>query len=212
MNADQLIEQLNWRYAVKKFDAHKKIDENSKATLQEALRLSPSSFGLQPWKFLWIQNADTLAKLTPVCWNQAQPESCSHMIVMCRKLRFGEAEIDAHMKNLHEIRNTSDEELAGYKKMILGFLGQMNPEQMNTWMDKQIYLALGNLLTTCAVLGIDACPMEGFVPEKVSEVLKLEKKGLYPTVLCPIGYRASDDNFAKLPKVRFAANDVNVEI
>jgi nitroreductase len=200
----QLLEQLNWRYAVKKFDTTRKISHEHLKTLEEAIRHSPSSYGLQPWKCLVISDAALRAKLRPAAYNQPQVTDASHLVVFCYKKTVTEADIDAYMKRIAEVRGIPIDSLAGMRGMMIGDLVH-GPRHhvIDVWTSRQVYIALGTLLTSAALLGIDAGPMEGFDPKQFDEILGLSKHGLASVALCALGYRAADDPAAKHAKVRF---------
>ncbi len=198
-----IIESLNWRYATKEFDPSKKVSDADLETITESLRLSASSFGLQPWKFLVITNQEIKETLTGHSWNQKQVTDCSHHIVLCTYKEFNDSHVDAFVKDIMETRGQSHEEVKGYEDVMKGFLSRMDDAKKLVWMKNQVYLALGNLLTTCAMMNIDACPMEGIIAPKYDEVLGLAEKNLTTSVACPIGYRAESDKYAIAPKVRF---------
>lgn len=207
MNTDELINTLNWRYATKAF-TDQAVSEEKISALAESLRLSPSSFGLQPWKFIVIQNKEIQESLVPHSWNQGQVSQASALFVLCRPSKIDESDVDAFIQLTADIREMNAEDLAPYSGMIKSFMSQMTEEQKIAWMEKQIYIALANLLTSAALLEVDACPMEGFIPEKYSEILGLGEKNLIPVVVCPVGYRCPDDKYATLAKVRYSAEQV----
>jgi nitroreductase len=201
MTTSELLTALEWRYATKVFDPAQKIPAETWATLEQSLVLTPSSFGLQPWKFLVITDPALREQLVPHAWNQRQVADASHLVVMVVKKALSEADIDAFMASIVEVRGGTADALAGYRQMIMGShsQGYMSTE----WAKKQAYIALGQLMTACALLQIDTCPMEGFVAAKFDEILGLEAQGLTCAVLCPVGYRSADDRYASLPKVRY---------
>jgi nitroreductase len=206
MTTAELLTALNWRYATKVFDATKKIPAETWTALEESLVLTPSSYGLQPWKFLIIQSQELREQLVPHTWNQRQVADCSHLVVMATKHMMSEAEIDANIMRIAEVRGGTPDSLAGFRKMLTGSLQQ---GYMTTqWAKMQAYIALGQFMAAAALLNIDTCPMEGFVPEKYDEILDLKAQGFTTAVLCPAGYRHADDRYATLPKVRFKNSDV----
>ena len=205
---NQLIESLNWRYATKGFDPNKAIPEETREALEEALRLTPSSFGLQPWKFIVIQNPEIQSELKPNSWNQVQITDAPCLIVLAAKTKLAQADIDAFIAHTAETRNQPLEELDFYKGMIEGFTKQFDDAGLLTWASKQVYIALGNLLTSASLLGVDACPLEGIDPVKYDEILNLKEEGYSTVVACALGYRADDDKYATAPKVRFPAAQV----
>ena len=206
---ETLLQQLKWRYATKKFDSTKKISTEDWKTLEEALILTPSSYGLQPWKFIVITDQATKEKLVPVSWNQQQLADCSHVVVFAIKKSMGEKDIDEYLERISDVRGVPVESLAPYRGMMVGDLIE-GPRSLsiNVWAWRQIYIALGNFMTCSAMLGIDTCPMEGLDPAKYDEILGLGKRGLATSVVCVTGYRAADDKYASLPKVRFEKDEV----
>ena len=203
-----IIEALNWRYATKEFDPSKKISDKDLDVITESLRLTASSFGLQPWKFLIISNQDVKNSLLEHSWGQKQVIDCSHHIVFCHPSNFTDENVDFFLQDTAKSRGQTLEELEGYGKIMKGFLSHQDETQKRIWMKDQVYIALGNLLTTCALMNIDACPMEGINQAKYNEVLGLSDKGLMSAVACPIGYRNNSDKYATSPKVRFAKSEV----
>ena len=201
---NQLIEQLQWRYAVKKFDNQKKISSKDWKTLEESLVLTPSSYGLQPWKFLVIQDAKVRKLLTPHSWNQTQVEDCSHFVVFAAKTSVDDAYLDFYFDEISRIRGVAKETTAGYRKMIASDLQQGPRSKMiPEWAIRQTYIALGNLMTCAAVLKIDTCPMEGISPPHYDEILGLKNTGYQTAVACAVGYRSAEDKYALAKKVRF---------
>jgi len=157
-----LLERLNWRYATKQFDPNRKIRSEDWAVLEEALRLTPSSGGLQPWKFIVVTDPAMRTKLLPASYGQAQITAASHLVVFTAKKNFSEADVDAFIHQTAAMRGVSVESLAPYRGILVGGIVQAMDEQArNAWARNQAYIALGNLLTSSAMLGIDACPMEG---------------------------------------------------
>jgi len=211
MTGDSLLEQLTWRYATKKFDAARKISEADWAALEQALILSASSYGLQPWKFIVVTNPALKSQLRVASWNQSQVEDCSHHVVFAAQQDVTEADVDRFLARIGEVRGVSQESLAGYRKYLLGDLVN-GPRHavIKEWAARQCYIALGTLLTSAAVMGIDTCPFEGLEPAKYDEILDLTGTGYATVCACPLGYRAADDKYASTPKVRFEAKDVIV--
>ncbi len=209
ISGDSLLQQLNWRYATKKFDPSKKISATDWAVLEQALILTPSSYGLQPWKFIVVTDQALKAQLRPASWNQSQVEDCSHLVVLTAKKDVTEADLDQFIARTAEVRGASIESLAGYKGYMLGDLVK-GPRHafIHEWAARQTYIALGSLMTAAALLGVDACPFEGIEPAKYDAILGLEGSGYATISACPMGYRAEDDKYASAPKVRFTAKDV----
>jgi nitroreductase len=209
ISPEQLLQKLNWRYATKKFDTSRKIPEAVWNALEQSLVLAPSSFGLQPWKFFVVRNADVRQKLVEHSWGQAQVADASHLVVLAIKKDVGEADVDRHIARMVEVQQAPPEALQGLAKMIKGFLVKPPyPLEMDAWSARQVYLALGQYMTSAAMLGIDTCPLEGFVPSKYDEVLGLTAQGYSTVVVCPAGYRDPEDKYATKPKVRFPAAEV----
>ena len=205
MNINEtLIAQLNWRYATKQFDPARKISAADWSTLEEALRLSPSSVGLQPWTFLVINDPALRATLQAASYGQSQIVDASHLVVLTTKVDLGEADVDAHLEQAAKARGVPVEDLAPLKAIAMGGIVQgKSAEERRAWAFNQTYLALGNLLTGAALLGIDACPMEGFSRDDYDRILGLPEQGLAAAVVATLGYRADTDKYAAAPKVRF---------
>src|ERR1017187_2448595 len=210
---EQLVNQLHWRYATKQFDPQRKISPEDWAALEEALVLTPSSFGLQPWRFVVVTDQATKERLVPVSWGQRQPADCSHLVVFAVKKDVNERYIDAYLDRIAEVRGTERESLASNRDMMMGSLIKgMDLAARTTWAMYQVYIALGTFLTGAALLGIDVCPMEGIEAAKYDEILGLEKQGLGTVVAASAGYRAAGDTYAAAKKVRFPKEDVLLKI
>ena len=209
MNKDsKIISGLKWRYATKKFDKDKKISKDDIEEIIEAARLSASSFGLQPWKFIIITDAKLREELKKHSWNQSQVTDASHLIVLCSKKDIDEAYISRYIELIAKTRELPVSSLNEYKGMITGFAGNIEGDKLNDWAKRQVYIALGTILLACAMKGIDTCPMEGFDNSAYDKILGLHGKGFTSAVLCAIGHRANDDSAAQFRKVRFPLNDV----
>lgn len=209
MDTKKLVEKLNWRYAVKKFDATKKIAATDWEALEEALRLAPSSYGLQPWKFLVVQNPEVRKKLTPLSWGQTQVEDCSHYIVLTVKEKMDESHIQKFIEKTAQVRKMQAADLEGYKNMMIGDLVKgPRSEVINFWAQRQSYIAMGFLMEAAALLNIDTCAMEGIDPKGYDKVLGLEGSGFATVAAVATGYRHSDDKYQHAPKVRFDKKDV----
>ena len=196
------IENQNWRYATKKFDASKKIAVEDINILKEAIRLSSSSYGLQPYKIIIVENPELRAQLQPAAWGQSQIVDASHIIIFANELNFGETGIDSYFKNVSETRNVTLESMKGYMDFLKTTITALPEEERNNWSAKQTYLALGNLLNAAADLKIDVTPMEGFVPAQSNQVLGLDKLGLNATLIATLGYRHEEDATQHFKKVR----------
>jgi nitroreductase len=208
---ETVLKQLNWRYATKKFDPDRRIPEADWRTLEESLVLTPSSFGLQPWRFVVITDPDTKAKLPPMSWGQQQVAEASHVVVFATRQNLSADDIDKFIARTAEVRGSTVESLAGFRKMLIGALHGGSID-LNHWAALQVYIALGQFMATAAMMGIDTCPMEGIDPAKYDALLNLPEQGYGTVVACVAGYRAADDKYAQLPKVRFHVDDVIVRI
>lgn len=208
ITTDQLLASLRWRYATKQFDASRKIPAETWAALEESLVLTPSSFGLQPWKFLIVETPAVRAKLLPDSWNQAQVTEASHFVVLTARTDLTTADIDAWVSRLSEIQGRPSDALAPLRGMIVGFAETMSEEERHAWNVRQVYIALGQLMASAAALGIDACPMEGISKSAYDRILGLENSGYATVVACALGYRADTDKYAAAPKARFEAGRV----
>jgi nitroreductase len=213
INHEQLLAQLNWRYATKQFDPKRKISAQDWATLEETLLLTPSSGGLQPWKFIVVTDPAVRAKLTSASYGQTKVNDASHLVVFAAKNNLGEADVDAHLNNVAKIQGVPIEALAPLRGMLVGgIVKSMDEIARNAWARNQTYIALGNLLTSAALLGIDACPMEGFDRAQYDEILGLKAKGLASAVIATLGYRSTMDTYASAPKVRFPKEQIFVQV
>ena len=206
---DTLLNQLHWRYATKQFDPSRKVPTTDWKTLEETLVLTPSSFGLQPWRFIVVTDQTTKDKLVPASWGQRQVADASHVVVFAIKKNVGPAEVDRYLARIAEVRGVGVDSLNGFREVLTGFLAQpADAFDANEWSSRQVYIALGNFLTSAALLGIDTCPMEGIEPARYDEVLGLSAQGYQTVVVAAAGYRAAEDKYAALPKVRFAPEEV----
>ena len=202
MSPEDFLETMNWRYATKKFDSSKKVPSDIMSAIEESLRLTPSSFGLQPWKFLIVENAEIREKLREVSYKQAQITDSSALVVLLSKKTMGESDVNAFIDLTVKMQKSDPEKLEGYKKTILNFLSYKDEKGIKTWAQNQVYIALGQLMTTCAVLGVDACPLEGIIQPKYDEILDLGGSDYETCVVCAVGYRSNDCYMGNLPKVR----------
>ncbi len=201
---NKIIEDLNWRYATKVFDPTKDIAEKDLETILEAFRLSASSFGLQPWKLFVVKNKEKKEALLEHSWFQSQVVDAPYHLVFARNDTDNNTLVQEFIDDIATTRNVTVESLEDYKKVMEGFLSRMSEEEKNTWANKQIYIALWNLMTVLAEMRIDSCAMEGIIPNKYDEILGLTEKWFSTVVALPIGYRSSEDKYANLPKVRFS--------
>jgi nitroreductase len=209
---DTLISALNWRYATKVFDPARKISSKDLDTLLQSLVLTPSSFGLQPYRFLVVTDPALKARLREASWGQSQITDCSHLVVFLARQQMTEADVDHYIQRIAKVRGDQPENLAGYRSMIVGTL-VTGPRSASVpeWAARQAYIALGQFMAAAAMLGLDTCPMEGLDPKKYDEILGLEATPFRTVVACPVGYRAEADKYASLAKVRFPVEEL-VEI
>lgn len=207
--SDVVLDALKWRYAVKEFNPSKKIPEATIAALKESLVLTPSSFGLQPWKFVFVTDPSIKDQMPAISWNQQQPKDCSHMVLLAVKRGFTRQDVGTFIDRMAEIRGVPAESLSGYEAFAGGFIDQATEQGWtDDWATKQVYIALGQLMLTAALLGVDACPMEGILNDAYDTLLGLDADGYHTVVACPLGYRAETDKYATLAKVRNPASDV----
>ncbi len=207
-----ITDALNHRYATKQFDPTKKISASDWQVLEEALRLTPSSFGMQPYKFVVVTDQKVKEELVAACWNQTQAAQCSHFVVFARNTDITVESVNQYVELIAKTRNISVESLKPLHGMMTGFVSGSTPEKLAEWAARQTYIALGNLMTAAAMLQIDDCPMEGIVAADVDRILKLNEKGCSSVVACALGYRAADDKYAGLAKVRFSKDELFINI
>jgi nitroreductase len=208
ISPDTVLGQLRWRYATKKFDAAKKIPGDVWAKLEQAVVLAPSSYGLQPWKFIVVTNQEVRQQLHTASYNQPQILDASHLVVFAAKNPPTPADVELHVARTAQVRGLHPSVLEDHKKRMLGSLSNMTEGNAFAWASRQCYIALGVFLSSAALFGVDACPMEGFQNAKYDEILGLKAKGLSAVVIATAGYRAADDPAAALAKSRFDVNHV----
>lgn len=208
LSPDDLLAALRWRYATKKFDSTRKIPAATWEVLEESLALTPSSFGLQPWQFLVVDDPGLRALLSAESWRQPQVTEASHYVVLTARTDLDRGDIDAWIQRMAAVQGSTLEALAPFQGVIEGFAQGMSHEARHAWNIRQIYIALGQLMAAAAVLGIDACPMEGLSPTGYDQVLGLEGSGYASVVACALGYRSPDDRAASQPKARFERSKI----
>lgn len=210
LKSNELLEALDWRYATKVFDPTRKIPADMWQALEQALVLTPTSYGLQPYQFLVINDPAKRAELLPHSWGQKQVVDASHFVVFTAKTKTTEADVDKLIRRTVEIRKLpAPEALGAYRFMMLGdVVNGPRSKIAHEWATRQTYIALGNLMTCAAILGVDACPMEGFVPAEYDRILNLNGSGYAAVVACALGYRSPDDKYANLAKVRYETKEV----
>lgn len=210
MNSIELLQSLNWRYATKVFDKERKLDDTQIETLLESLRLSPSSFWLQWRWFVVVESSELRQKLLPYARNQTQVVDASHLLILCRRTDVNTDFVQRYFDDMASTRNIDISSLEWYKNMILWFLEGKSEEDLKIWLTKQTYIAQWFLLSACAMLGIDACPMEWFDSIKFDEILELSKLNLASCVIVPVWYRSIEDGYANAPKIRFKKEELIV--
>lgn len=206
------IEHLKWRYATKKFNPNKKLSQNKLNTLKEAFNLTATSFGLQTITMLVIENKYIREQLVAHAYKQKQVLDASHLLVICIQNNIESSDVIKYYNNIKDIRSTPETILKPYREGLMDMMDKKSIEKRQQWSSNQAYIALGNLMTVCAIERIDSCPMEGFIPDKFDELLKLKQKGLKSVLLLPVGYRADDDMFSELKKVRKPLKETIIEI
>lgn len=211
MNTAALTAALNRRYATKSFDATRKLPAATLDALLDALVLSPSSFGLQPWKFLVVDAPDLRTRLRAESWDQSQVTDASQLIVFAARETVEVADVDEHLAHTAAVRGMEVAALAPMREMMLGFIAAKDEADQFAWNTRQAYIALGQLMTAAALLEVDSCPLEGIAPAAYDEILELTGSGYRTVCACALGYRAADDKYAAAPKVRYPRERV-VEI
>lgn len=206
------IKSLQWRYAVKKFDENKTLSNNQINVLKEAFNLTATSYGLQPLKMIVVQNKAIQKELVAHSWNQPQVIDASHLLVICIPEKYTTQEVENYFNLVKEIRKTPDAIINPFKEFLTAEISKKTPKELFAWNKNQAYLALGNLLTVCALEKIDSCPMEGFIPEKYDTILNLKEKNLTAVLVLPVGFRADDCYMKDLAKVRKKTTDIIIEI
>lgn len=196
------LDAIKWRYATKKFDNNRKISADKLEDLEEAIRLSPSSYGLQLFEVLRIDNPKIREGLRPHCWNQSQITDASHLYVFCNYVNYNEKDIDTIIRLKAEALKKSKSDFQGYKDFVSKKLQEKGKDEFSCWTGKQTYIALANVITTAASLEIDSCPIEGFERDEVNSYLDLGSKNLSAAVMLAVGYRSEEDANQHAPKVR----------
>ncbi len=197
-----IIEQLKWRYATKDFDKTKKLTVNQLNTLLESVNLSASSYGMQPFEVMVIENQELKDRLRTVSGDQSQVSDASQLILFAARNNLSPLHVEEYIQRIMSIRNVSYDSLIDYRNRIVKSISSKSQETLFQWASRQIYIALGFLLVTAAVEEIDACPIEGFEKEMYDEILGLKEKGLSSVVMVAVGYRSADDKYQFKPKVR----------
>ncbi len=205
-----LLEQLRWRYAVKRFDPTRILSEETWNVLEESLILTPSSYGLQPWKFVIITDPTIKAKLPAISWSQRQPQDCSHMVVLAARRTMDASYVDSFIEHVCLTRQQEPSAMDGYRNVLVATIESMHSHL--DWNSRQVYIALGQLMVAAACLGVDTCPMEGIEREQYDQLLGLDHSEYTSVVGCAVGYRHHEDGQAQAPKVRFGSDDMIVRM
>ncbi len=203
-----LVTDLQWRYATKKFDASKTVAATDIETLQKAVNLTATSYGLQPFRVLLVTDPALKAKLRPAAYNQSQITDASHLFIFCYKTDISDAYVDDYMQRIAHTRGIAVENLKGFGDTIKGSVASRPAADVAAWNKHQAYIALGTLMAAAAEMKIDTCPMEGFDPAQFDEILELDKLGLKSAVIAAVGYRSAEDGLAQAAKVRLALADL----
>ena len=206
------IENLEWRYAVKRFDEQRMLSDKQVEVLKKAFNLTATSYGLQPIKLVVLSDKKLQLSLVEHSYNQPQVGQASHVLILCIEKNVDSRYITSYFERVKQVRGTSDEVLDPFKNALVEDFSKKAPAEILEWAKNQAYLALGNLLTICAMERIDACPMEGFIPAEYDRLLDLDSKGLTSVLVLPVGYRASDDMFSGFKKVRRKMNDSIIDL
>lgn len=207
-----IINSLEWRYATKKFDPSKKLSAQQIETLKNAFNLTATSFGLQPLKLIVIENKELQEEFVKYCYYQRQVADASHLLVLCIENDTTTEAINAYFDLEKEVRGVSEEVISKFRNQLVAMYKNKTLEEKQLSATYQTYIALGNLMTVCAVEKIDNCPMEGFMPEKIDELLNLPAQNLKSILLMPVGFRADDDFMSTMKKVRKPLNETVLEI
>jgi len=205
-------EHLKWRYAVKKFDTERILSQEKVDGLKHAFNLTATSYGLQPIKMVLIKDKELQSQLVPCSYGQTQVEEASHVLVICIEDKIDKQFITNYFRQVKTIRGTSDAILKPFKDSLVSSFSKKETKEVKRWATNQAYLAMGNLLSFCALEKIDSCPMEGFVPEEYDRLLNLNDRGLTAVLVLPVGFRAQDDMFSEMKKVRKNLDESIIEI
>ena len=208
ISTNTLLDDLNWRYATKSFDATKKLPAATLDALLESLVLAPSSFGLQPWKFIVVEDPDLRARLRAESWNQTQITDASQLIVFTARESLDAGDVDELLAHTAAVRGIGEVVLEPLRQMMMGFVAGRPAEDLFGWNSRQVYIALGQLMAGAALLGIDSCPLEGLSTAAYDDILDLHGSGYRTVCACALGYRAEDDKYAAAPKVRYPRDRV----
>jgi nitroreductase / dihydropteridine reductase len=197
-----LIKAFEWRYAAKKYDMSRKLTTAQVADLLGSVQLAPSSYGLQPYKFIHVQDLATLEKISRAAFGQPQITTASHVLVIAVETNIGEGAVKKYIDAAARIRKTERKNLEAREQFVNSRLALLSDTQKIEWAEKQAFLAVGVLISAAAEAGIDASPMEGFDRAQLDEILRLKENNLQSALLFALGYRSPEDEFASFAKVR----------
>jgi nitroreductase len=197
------ITSMKWRYATKKFDRNKKVDSVVLKRILEAANLSATSLGFQPIKILNVESPFLRDRIKSASFNPSQVTDSSNLLILCVDADFSKENVSRYISTISQARSVSSTDLSGFESMINGWLGGLpDDEERINWASTQAYITIGTMMTACALEKVDSCPMEGFVPNQVAEILELQKMNLFPVLMLPVGYRHKEDLNQHLIKVR----------
>ncbi len=208
---DSYLSSFQWRYATKVFDPSKHVSDEAWGRIKEAIRLAPSSFGLQPWKFIEVTDKALREKIKAASWNQTQVTDADKLLVLCSRTDITKTDIQDFLNDTAKTRGVTAESLAGYQQVIEGTLLSRSKEELAQWAARQVYIAQGFALAAAALEQVDSCPMEGFDAKVVAEILGTESLGFQPVVMIPFGYRSAEDHYAGAAKVRYGAEKLFIQ-
>lgn len=206
------INAFKWRYACKAFDPEKMVSEDIIQRLKEGLNLTASSYGLQPFKFIVIKDKTKREALVEHSWNQRQVADASHLFIIAVRTDINEEFITDYINLISNQRGIPSDQLDAFKGMMMGSIMSKSSEDQYAWAKNQAYITLGNLLLQCGLEEVDATPMEGFIPEKYDDILGLKDMNLRSVLACPVGYRADNDPYVSLKKVRQPLDNICIEL
>lgn len=204
----ELIKNLKWRYATKKYEASQLVSQDHIEYIQEAVQLAASSYGLQPYRVLLIEDPKLRKELKPLSWNQSQITDASHLFLFCNNLEVTNEDVDQLMLQKAKNNGLAIEQLTRYGEFVKGKLQEKSKIEMFHWTAKQTYIALANAINACAELKIDSTPIEGFDPEAINEHLNLHSQGLNACVMLAVGYRSPEDVAQDAKKTRKTMEDL----
>ena len=209
---ENIINSLDWRYATKLFDATKKLNDQQLELLLDAVQLTPSSYGLQPYQIIVVSDQAIKEQLKAAAYGQTQLADASHVFVFATTKNYTTVHVDEYAENIIKTRDISIDAIKGFVDVMKGTVNSRNQTELANWNARQAYISLGILLQTASLTEIDACPMEGFDTAQFDKILGLEDKNLTSVVIAPVGFRSEDDAYQHLQKVRKSKEDLFIHI